>query len=166
MKNKKKTFVILLIGGISCILICIFIVLCGKYGYIYLLNNGYIPLTEEYDCRMFMKHYEENETDFELLMKEVDLMNCDIPSQFFDMGCKVRYECNNAEWTIIVLNDEYERVYEDTKLIENLECIEHIEKVFDETLFGVMYENGSGQYIFNVGEYYRIFICGENIWVE
>ena len=170
MKKKKKVLLIVFAAILSYIITgileCILIVSCGKYGYKYLLNNGYIPFTEEYDCRVFMKLYKENKTDFELLMEEVAIMNCDIPEQYFEGNYIVFYECDDSEWEINILNINYRCVYTDSKPIENVECVEHIEEVFNESLFGVEYVKENDQYIFNIGEYYRIFIDEENVRVE
>ena len=166
MKKKKKVLLIVFVSILGYILIGIFIVITGIYGYKLLLNNGYIPFTEEYDCRVFMKLYKENKIDFELLMEEVAVMNCDIPEQYFESDYQVRYYCDDSEWEINVLTDDYKCVYTDSKPIENVECVEHIEEVFNESLFGVEYVKENDQYIFNIGEYYRIFIDEENVRVE
>ena len=57
-------------------------------------------------------------------------------------------------------------MYSYCKPIENVECVEYIEEVFNESLFGVKYVKENDQYIFNIREYYRIFIDEENVRVE
>lgn len=66
MSGLRKIFILLLS--------CVFIVFVGM-SFSTLLNEGYIPFTEEYDCRLYKQYYEENKSHFEFLMEEIRTMN-------------------------------------------------------------------------------------------
>jgi hypothetical protein len=144
----------------------VFIILIVVFGFYNMLNKGYIPFTEEYDLRMYRRNYEESEVHFNRLIDEISVMNQNIPAELYVSHKKIRYELNDGEWKIIIFNDNYERIYEANKPVENAISVVEIEKVFDASLFGITYEVDDGGYIFNIGEYYRIYINGDNIAVK
>lgn len=158
MRRFKKTYLILL--GF------VFVVLIVVFSFNNMLNKGYIPFTEEYDLRNYRKNYEENEDHFNCLIDEISVMNQNISTGLYASCEKIRYELYDDEWKIIIFNDNYERIYEDNKPVENTISVAEIEKAFDESLFGITYEMDSGEYIFNIGEYYRIYINGVHIEVQ
>jgi hypothetical protein len=144
----------------------VFIMLIVVFGFYNMLNKGYIPFTEEYDLRMYRRNYEESEVHFNRLIDEISVMNQNIPAELYVSHKKIRYELNDGEWKIIIFNDNYERIYEANKPVENAISVVEIEKVFNASLFGITYEVDDGGYIFNIGEYYRIYINGDNIAVK
>lgn len=129
-------------------------------------NEGYVPFSEEYDLRIFTKNYEKNEIYFKRLMNEVSEMNQNISTELYVPCNEVRYELYDGEWKVIIFNESYDRIYEENKPVENIESVVEIEKTFDETLFGITYNIDNGEYVFNIGEYYRIYINGDNVDVK
>jgi hypothetical protein len=148
------------------LILFVFIILIVVFGFYNMLNKGYIPFTEEYDLRMYRRNYEESEVHFNRLIDEISVMNQNIPAELYVSHKKIRYELNDGEWKIIIFNDNYERIYEANKPVENAISVVEIEKVFNASLFGITYEVDDGGYIFNIGEYYRIYINGDNIAVK
>ncbi len=158
MSGFKKKFGILL--GF------VFVMLIVAFGFNTMLNAGYIPFTEEYDCRTYIRNYEENKEHFKCLMDEINAINRNISTEEYDSCNRIRYELYDDEWKIIIFNDGYDRVYESNEPVENTISVAEIEKAFDESLFGITYEPDNGGYIFNIGEYYRIYINGDDISVK
>lgn len=156
MRRFRKIYLILFVFG----------VLIVVFSFYNMLNNGYIPFTEEYNLRMYRRNYEESQDHFNCLIDEISVMNQNIPAGLYASYEKIRYELYDGEWKIIIFDDNYERIYEANKPVENTTSVVEIERVFDESLFGITYEIDDGRYIFNVGEYYRIYINGDNIDVN
>ncbi|NLL93122.1 MAG: hypothetical protein GX225_03120, partial [Clostridiales bacterium] len=67
-------------------------------------------------------------------------MNKNIPAGLYASYEKIRYELYDGEWKIIIFDDNYERIYEANKSVENTTSVVEIERVFDESLFGITYE--------------------------
>ena len=146
MRRFRKIYLILLVF--------VFVALIVMFSFYNMSNKGYIPFTEE------------NETHFKCLIDEISVMNQNISTELYDSCEKIRYELYDGEWKIIIFNDSYERIYEANKPVENTISVVEIERAFDESLFGITYEIDDGEYIFNIGEYYRIYINGDNIDVK
>lgn len=158
MRRYKKIYLILLVF--------VFVVLIVVFSFYNMFNKGYVPFTEEYDLRTYRRNYEENEAHFKCLIDEISVMNQNISTELYDSCEKIRYELYDGEWEIIIFDDNYERIYEANKPVENAISVVEIERAFDESLFGITYEIDDGEYIFNIGEYYRIYINGDNIEVK
>ncbi len=136
------------------------------FGFKSALENGYVPFTEEYDYRIYRLKYEENEKHFKTLISEIEMINYSLPHELKDSYQKIRYELCDGEWKICVFDDEYEVIYETAKNVESIKNIEIIERAYDETLFGITFDICDGMYIFNIGEYYRIFVSDDNVYVR
>lgn len=136
------------------------------FGFYNMLNNGYIPFTEEYNLRLYRRNYEKSEEYFNCLIDEISVMNQNIPAGLHASYEKIRYELYDGEWKIIIFDSNYKRIYEVDKPVENTTSVVEIERAFDETLFGITYEIDDRGYVFNIGEYYRIYINGDNVDVK
>jgi hypothetical protein len=147
------------------ILVLISVILVIAFGFKSALDKGYVPFTEEYDFRVYKQKYEKNEEHFTALICEIEAINRNLPSEFRGFK-RIRYELRDSEWKISVFSDEYEVIYETAKNVESIKNIEIIEGAYDETLFGITFDINDGMFIFNIGEYYRIFISDDNVYVR
>lgn len=62
--------------------------------------------------------------------------------------------------------EKNEHLFEQEATIQQTNSIEQIEGVFDEALIGITYVKDDESYIFNIGEYYRIFIINGKVTVK
>lgn len=157
MKTLKRCAVIIL---------CVFSILSiCKYGCNFLLNYGYVPFTKEYDYRMYIERYNENKEAFNILIHEISEYIDTMPVDLIDEGDKIRFERCNSKWNICILKKN-EHLFEQEATIQQTNSIEQIEGVFDEALIGITYVKDDESYIFNIGEYYRIFIINGKVTVK
>lgn len=144
--------------------VAVVLILC-KYGLIFLLNHGYIPLTDEYEWRIRKNLYNQNEEAFELLMDEIDELNTVIPQALYDSTDRVLFIYRNLEWYIIIKDDMCER-HEQIMSAKNTDSIKQIENAFEETFKCIVYIKANKEYAFRIGERYYICISDEGITVQ
>ena len=157
MKNVKKIVIFFLMMG------CLIIV-C-KFLSDFLWNEGYIPLTEEYECRVYMNHYKECEQEFDLLLEELNMLIDDISMDVEGGYDKVFIFNEYPEW-IIRVEQEEECLIKWKEQICNEESIKKIESSFDESLIAIIYRDEDKEYKFCIGEYYRIIVSEDGVTVE
>lgn len=152
----------------KCIIIIVFVIgilFALKSLCIMLLNHGYVPFTEEYDHRIFMKHYKDNKEDFNLLVNEISKHLSVIPSEEYADGDIIRFDPQNEKWDVCIMK-ESKHLYEQTIAIENTKSIEQIENVYNEELMGIIYFKNENEYMFSIGEYYHVVISDDGVSVR
>ena len=87
MRRFRKIYLVLFVFG----------VLIVVFSFFNMLNNGYIPFTEEYDLRMYRRNYEESEEHFNCLIDEISVMNQNIPAGLYASYEKIRYELYDGD---------------------------------------------------------------------
>ena len=129
------------------------------------LNSGYVPFTQEYDHRMYMKHDNNNTNEFDVLINEISAHLSTIPLEMYDDGERIRYEHHEQNWNVCIFEGN-KRLYEYSIAIENVKSIERIENVYNESLIGITYIKDENSYVFNIGEYYRVVVSDDGVIIN
>lgn len=157
MKYVKKIIIIVL-----CILCLVF---GTKILWNVLIDAGYIPFTEEYDRRFYLKQYKKCEKEFQALKKEIELYVEQLPQYTNEEYDEIHFSNKRMDWRIYVSRNQ-ECIFEHKKKIDEIASVEHIEKCFKEILLDILYEKETNTFSFLIGEYYRIIISEEGVTVE
>ena len=158
MKHMKKIIIVFL-----CILCFVF---GTKILWNVLIDAGYIPFTEEYDRRFFMKQYEACKEEFETLMEEINLYAYALPKEMQEEYAKIYFSPENGEWLVELYAEEY-KLLQEKRIMENESCVEKIQEKFKDVLITILYKkNERNEYYFLVGENYRIIISDDGVVIK
>lgn len=147
------------IAGISAIIILLIL------SFPLLADKGYIPLTEEYDRRIYMKKYKNNKEDFDVLIDEISSHLGNIPPEIYDEGDLIIYDHNQQNWDVSILKD-YKHLYEYSIPAQNIKSIENIENVYNTGDIGISYIKNENSYAFHISEWDRIVISDDGVKID